>query len=55
MKNLTKSFKAIKGDVIESEVILNLKKYRRRSTLRNAAINILVKHLDASELQRLRE
>jgi calcium-dependent protein kinase len=29
--------------------------YRKRSTLKNAAVNILVKHLDASELQCLRD
>ena len=29
--------------------------YRKRSTLKNAAVNILVKHLDASELKCLRD
>lgn len=33
----------------------NLLNYRKRSTLKNAAVNILVKHLDASELQCLRD
>ena len=55
-KYLTKSFKAVSLDEdIDNQVFNNLKKFRNRSTLRNAAINILVKHLDTSELQRLRE
>ena len=38
-----------------STVYKNLMAYRKRSTLKNAAVNILVKHLDASELQCLRD
>jgi len=33
-----------------SVVYKNLMNYRKRSTLKNAAVNILVKHLDAKEL-----
>lgn len=38
-----------------SVVYQNLMNYRKRSTLKNAAVNILVKHLDAKELQCLRD
>ena len=39
----------------QSAVIFNnLKKFKRRSTLKNAAINILVKHLSKKEVADLR-
>ncbi len=40
---------------LNPEVIQNLKKFRGSSTLKKAAVNILVKHLDHNQLQSLKE
>jgi serine/threonine protein kinase len=41
--------------LLNPEVIQNLKKFRGSSTLKKAAVNILVKHLDHNQLQSLKE
>lgn len=38
----------------DSAILKSLKAYKRRSTLKNAAVNILVKHMDSKELANLR-
>jgi calcium-dependent protein kinase len=38
---------------LDSEIVQNLKKYRGESTLKKAAMNVLVKHLSSSEVENL--
>ena len=39
---------------LNAEVIENLKKYRGKSLLRKAAMNVLVKHLQPASIQKLK-
>lgn len=41
--------------MIDNEIVNNLKKYRGESTLKKAAMNVLVKHLSASEVENLQK
>lgn len=38
---------------LDNEIVQNLKKYRGESTLKKAAMNVLVKHLSSSEVESL--
>lgn len=38
---------------LDHEIVLNLKKYRGESTLKKAAMNVLVKHLSNEDIKSL--